>query len=57
MDVGNEDEQNHVPSALTIANSIDINKRLHEVEFRLAFTVRINFAQLMSPQIKLNKLF
>lgn len=41
MDVENKNEQKHVPRAVTIARSIDINKRFHEVEFRLAFTFRI----------------
>lgn len=58
MDVGNEDEQKHVvPRAVTIANSTDINKRFHEVEFRLNVTFRINFVQLISLHIKLKIFF
>lgn len=56
MEFRNEGERKHVPSTVAIANNIDINKRFHEVEFRLAFTFRINFAQLISLHIKLNKL-
>lgn len=56
MDVGNENEQKHVPSTVTIANSIDIHKMFHKVEFGLAFTIRINFAQFISLHVKLNKL-
>lgn len=56
MEFGNEDEQKYVPSTVKIANSIDINKRFHEVEFRLAFTFRINFAQLKTLHKKNNKL-
>lgn len=49
--------KNVVLCGVTITNTIDINKRFQEVEFRLSVTFRINSAPFISLNIKLNKLF